>query len=204
MKNTEYQKLVKLYEKYQLFGKTSAILHWDMAVNMPESGYKIREQQLGLIHDQSDAIIRDKEVKTLLAAVDEAQLDQWQLANFKQMQRIWQHETAISQKLKQTFLQHGLQCEFVWRKARLANDFKKFAVELEKVVGDVREIAKIKSQKLGLSEYDALLDSYDPGMRSKDIDVIFNDLEEFLPDFVNQAIAQQKPHGLNLEYDFLI
>jgi carboxypeptidase Taq len=44
---------------------------------------------------------------------------------------------------------------------------------------------------LDLSPYDALLDGYEPDGRSAEIDVIFDDLASFLPDFIEQALAHQ-------------
>jgi carboxypeptidase Taq len=54
-----------------------------------------------------------------------------------------------------------------------------------------KEMAAAKAQSLGTSEYDALLDQYEPGGRADDIDRIFTELEAFLPDLVGQIIERQ-------------
>jgi len=49
---------------------------------------------------------------------------------------------------------------------------------------------------LNLSPYDALLDSYDPGMRNAFIVPFFADLTLWLPAFVGEAIEAQKSHPI--------
>jgi hypothetical protein len=50
----------------------------------------------------------------------------------------------------------------------------------------------VPGARLGLGPYDALLDGYEPGVRSADIDTLFADLETFLPDFLDQVLERQK------------
>jgi carboxypeptidase Taq len=56
-----------------------------------------------------------------------------------------------------------------------------------------REVAAIKAQALGVSDYDALLDQYEPDARSAAIDRVFDDLETLLPDILDRALARQSP-----------
>jgi carboxypeptidase Taq len=67
------------------------------------------------------------------------------------------------------------------------------APSLGEILRLTREVAEVKSQALGVLPYDALLDQYEPDGRSAAIDTIFDDLESFLPGFLTQAVARQRP-----------
>ena len=55
-----------------------------------------------------------------------------------------------------------------------------------------REEAQLLADDTGLSRYDALMDRYEPGMRAADIDRIFGDVRQWLPDLVARAQARQR------------
>jgi carboxypeptidase Taq len=83
------------------------------------------------------------------------------------------------------------ECGHIWRKARPANDWKAVAPALEKLVGYAREAAKAKADVLGLPLYDALIDQYDPGRTSAQIDSLFGELAAELPVILDEVLARQ-------------
>ena len=84
------------------------------------------------------------------------------------------------------------ECEMIWREARKNNDFKMLLPHLQKVVSLTKDIAKSKADYFKSTPYDALLDTYDPGRKSSDIEKICNDLREFLPGFIQKVEEKQK------------
>src|SRR5262249_2035608 len=44
----------------------------------------------------------------------------------------------------------------------------------------------------GLSRYDALMDRYEPGVRTADVDRVFGEVRKWLPDLVTRARAKQR------------
>ncbi len=108
------------------------------------------------------------------------------------MRRKWPRATALSEALVVAFSKACTKCESVWRQARADANFATVLPHLEPLLSLVREQAHAKAEKLGLSLYDALLDEYEPGGRSADIDVRFAELEAFLPGFLNQVLEKQK------------
>ena len=101
-------------------------------------------------------------------------------------------QAAVPQKLLKELTVEGAKCEMVWRKARAENDFKTLQPHLKKVVSISREIAKLKGEAFGCSPYDALLDQYDPGRKSEQLDVIFDGLKDFLPGFIQRSSTEAK------------
>jgi carboxypeptidase Taq len=108
------------------------------------------------------------------------------------MKRAWVHGTAVPADLVEKMSRAETRCEVAWRKARAENDFKGLLPQLQEVLDLSIEAGKAKADALGTSVYDALLDQYDPMMRSERIDSLFAELESFLPDFTAEVIERQK------------
>ncbi|HEY5645638.1 MAG TPA: carboxypeptidase M32, partial [Pseudomonadales bacterium] len=62
---------------------------------------------------------------------------------------------------------------------------------LEEVIGLVRQRADALADATGLARYDALLETYEPELRVKDIEPVFEDLKAFLPGLLDQVLGRQ-------------
>ncbi len=189
-----YLKLAERFETLSNIGNAMSILGWDNAVMMPEGSAEDRAKQQATLGAIAHRIILSPEVKDLLdeSEKNEAKgLDDWQKANLRLMRNEWVHNNAVPEKLLTEFSLAGSECEMRWRTAKADNDFKTFAIFLKKVLKFSREIADLKGKALGLSRYNALLDQYDQGRKSENIDKIFADLRIFLPDFIDNVRTRQ-------------
>ena len=120
-----------------------------------------------------------------------SQLDDWPLANLREMRRQRDHAIATPPSLIARLAKATARAEVFWVEARKANDFKLFAPHLEEVVHLVRDKAALLGQARGLAPYDALVDAFTPGISTADIDTIFKALSRKLPGLINQAIEVQ-------------
>ena len=188
-----YLKLAEKFETTSNIYKAMSILGWDNSVMMPQGSSEDRAKQQATLGAIAHNIITNKEVKDLL---DQAQgetkdMDNWQKTNLRLMQNEWVHNNAVPEKLLTEFTMVSSECEMRWRTAKADNDFKTFASFLKPVLKLSRQIADLKAEALGLSRYDALLDQYDEGRRSAEIDKIFADLRNFLPGFTEKVMSRQ-------------
>ncbi|MDB2414634.1 carboxypeptidase M32 [Rickettsiales bacterium] len=190
----EYKTLEKVFKKLSDIDRAKSVLEWDMAVNMPEGGAAARSDQLATLQAIGHAIGTDDGVGDLIGAAkdNEKKLNDWQKSNLKAICRYWNHNNAVPAKLLTDLTKAGAECGMVWRKARAENDFKTFAPYLDKVVKLVREVAKAKSDAFNCSPYDALIDQFDPGLKTEQLDKIFDNLKEFLPGFIQEVVEKQK------------
>src|SRR5262249_60649299 len=62
---------------------------------------------------------------------------------------------------------------------------------LRRVLERVREAAAAKAARLGKKPYEALLDEYEPGGSTAEIDRLFGELGRFLPGFIEAALESQ-------------
>lgn len=189
-----YRQLEEIFKKIDDIEGAKSVLYWDSAVTMPAGGMESRADQLATLGAIANAILGDEAVGDLLSDAESRQksLNDWQKANLREMRRQWKHAVAIDSSLLQRLTKAGVECEHMWRTAREANDFKSYQPYQQKVLDLVREVAKAKSEQFNCSPYEALMDQYDPGRTEKELDQIFGDLEEFLPDFIKEVVAHQK------------
>ena len=187
-----YAELEKRFRRIHLLGDAVGVLQWDMAAMMPDGGAAVRGEQLATLKLVVHEAMTDPALGDLIAAADgETGLDVWQRANHREMRRAWLHATALPGDLVEALSRAVSICEMRWRAARADNDFAGLLPSLREVLALTRTAASIKAAKLGLGAYDALLDEYEPGGRSAEIDVLFDDLARFLPDFTARVLARQ-------------
>ncbi|MDA0902654.1 MAG: carboxypeptidase M32 [Proteobacteria bacterium] len=189
---TNYQQLKAIFQCYYSLDQINGILSWDRQVMMPKKGFEIRKAQQILLDDLANETICDPNVGQLIADCDPSNLSAFEQRDFALMKKIFIHKTAIPQKLQQSFTKLGLETEFIWAEAKANNDFKNFNKSFKKLVEMVREIASIKSEILGVTAYEALIDQYDEGRKEQELDELFAKLSKDLPPLIDQIIAQQQ------------
>ena len=187
-----YKKLEARFHRMSVLSGIGGMLHWDMAVIMPDGGADARSEQLATLSVLENELINAPDLGDLISSAESERLDDWQQANLAEMKRAWVHGTAVPADLVEKMSRAETRCEVAWRKARADNDFKGLLPHLQEVLDLSIEAGKAKAEALGTSVYDALLDQYDPMMRSDRIDSLFAELESFLPDFTADVIERQK------------
>ena len=191
-----YAQLEKKFKRILVLGDAASILQWDMASMMPKGGAESRAEQMATLATLRHSMMTTTEMSDLLdVAENEAHLDDWQSANLREMRRSYTHATALDESLVEAISRATSSCEQIWREARPEGNFKKIAPALKEVLNLTRFAASAKSEKLNCSLYDALLDQYEPDGKSAEIDPIFDKLESFLPDFLQNVLDQQKSHA---------
>ena len=192
MSETPYQQLERRFKRLSALGEVQAVLHWDMAAMMPRGGGEARAGQLAELKAVRHGLLTAPETGELLDAAEDADgLKGWQPANLREMRRLWTKATALPEDLVVALSRACSACEMVWRTARPEADFAAVKPTLEEVLALTREAAAAKAEKLGLSLYDALLDDYEPGGRTADIDPVFAELEDFLPGLLSDTFDAQ-------------
>jgi carboxypeptidase Taq len=196
MSLSAYQNLENSIRRIGLIGEAGAILGWDASAMMPDGGAKARGDQLAELRALAHSIMVGSEMADLInAAKAEDELDAWQTRNLDLIHRQWIRATAIPEDLVVAFSKACSECETRWRQARADDDFAAVLPYTETVLDLARKAGTAKSEKLGLGLYDTMLDEFDPGQRSTDIDVVFGDLADWLPGFLDDVLARQGSTG---------
>jgi carboxypeptidase Taq len=164
---------------------------WDEAVMMPTGGGEARAEAMatldGLVHELGT----DPRIGSWLASAQSASLDETARASIREMARVYRRATALPQDLVEAQSRATMRCEQAWRAQRRANDWAGHRPLLEEVVKLKRDEAQLLASRFDMPPYDALMEAFEPGMSSERVDVIFGQLESFLPGAVQQAIDKR-------------
>ena len=186
-----YSDLKARFHKRSAIEGALATLQWDRAAMMPTGGAEARAEQVAVLETLAHEIVAAPELPELLEAAAAEDLGEGDRANLAEMRHAWVHAAAVPADLVAALARAGAACEMAWRAARPAADFAAVLPHLEALLKLVREEAAAKAAALGVSPYDALLDGYEPGGKSAEIDSIFADLAAFLPGFLDRVLERQ-------------
>ena len=188
-----YLQLEQEFRRLHAFRGALSLLRWDAAVMMPRGSADVRGEQIAALETEHHALLTTPKVARLLerAEAGASQLDDWPLANLREMRRQRDHAIATPPTLIARLAKATARAEVFWVEARKANDFKLFAPHLQEVVHLVRDRAALLGQARGLAPYDALVEVFTPGISTADIDTIFKALSRKLPGLIHEAIALQ-------------
>jgi len=197
MAASPYEQLEQEFRRLHAFRGALSLLRWDAAVMMPRGSADVRGEQLAALETEHHALLTTPKVARLLERAEAAasQLEDWPLANLREMRRQRDHAIATPPSLIARLAKATSRAEVYWVEAKKANDFKLFAPHLEEVVHLVRDKAALLGQARGLAPYDALVDGFTPGISTADIDTIFKALSRKLPGLINEAIELQATHA---------
>jgi carboxypeptidase Taq len=188
---TAYRELEQRFRRLDAIEQAISVLHWDTAAIMPGGGAAARAEQLATLRLIAHQHLIAPEIDGLLAEAETDELGQWQRANLREMRRRWLHATAVPGALVEAESRACSECEAVWRRGRLENDFAAVLPGLERILHIERQIAALKAERLGTSPYEALLDQYEPGASVAEVDRLFNEIADFLPDLIEAALSRQ-------------
>ena len=186
---TAYVDLKRRFARIAALGESAGMLHWDAAAMMPPGGAAARGEQLATLAGLGHELLTAPEVTAQLADAEaEGASD---VANLALMRRAHLRATALPTDLVEAMTRANSACETVWREARAAADFARVRTTLTEVVRLQRESAAALSDATGLTPYDALMDGFQPGILTADVEPVFAAYEAFLADALPRAEAIQ-------------
>ena len=196
-----YQSLEQIFARISGVEGASAMLSWDRSVMMPKGAGPVRAQQMATLDVLAHEMITDSRLADLLAEAEQEKpaLDLWQRANLHEMTRRYRHAAALPPDLVEALALATSACEMQWRDCRANSDFNGLLPTWQEVLDLTREAASAKAGAFGLDPYDALLDTYDPGMRASRIDEVFADLAADLPGLIDDALTWQASQPAAIE-----
>jgi carboxypeptidase Taq len=192
MTTPHYTELCRTWLRLYRYSHATSILGWDRNAMMPANGNQARadaEAELQMLIHRTRT---DPKLAEQLRAAESEPLSDTERANLREMRRDWRDANALPESLIEAKSLAGAKCEHAWRSQRAANDWHGFLGNFREVVRLAREEAKLLAADSGLSRYDALMDRYEPGVRAADIDRIFGEVKQWLPQLITRVQAKQR------------
>ena len=196
MTTPHYTELCRTWLRLYHYGHAASILGWDRNAMMPTKGNDARAAAEAELQALMHRVRTDPQLADQLRTAESEVLSDNERANLREMSRDWRDANALPESLVEAKSLAGAKCEHAWRSQRAANDWKGFLENFREVVRLSREEAQLLADDSGLSRYDALMDRYEPGVRAADIDRIFGDVKQWLPQLIARVQAKQRSEPL--------
>ncbi len=189
-----YNQFKKILEQVADVEKAMTVLHWDQETYLPTGGSALRARQISTLAGMVHNLKTSDELGQLLNNLSEDKdLSFEQKRNVEEAQKNY----IINKKYPAEFVieitELTSKCFNSWVAARKANDFSLYRDDLEKMVALKRREAEI----LGYKDhpYDALLDQFEPGAKTAEITLLFEDVRAQLVNFVKEINKCPKPES---------
>lgn len=177
-----YEALCQHWRRLGVLGSVGSVLGWDQQCMLPAAGAAHRAEQGALIAELRHAWRSDPRVGEWLAICEDSELvaDPLSVAatDLRGIRRSHQRAVRVREDLVVALSRATSEAFETWKVARAAKDFARFAPALERVLDLVRE----QADQLGWEgeRYDALLDGFEPGMRTAEVEQVFAQLAQAL------------------------
>ena len=193
--------LPKLHELHDLYS-TLKLLSWDEAVMMPPNGAAGRARTVATVTGIAHSRLTSPEIGDLLGELEgEDSLDEVKSASVRVLRREYDKATKVPEKLVREIAETRGHAYAAWTKARPENDFS----ILEPVLSKLMNLQKQEADALGWEDerYDALLDNFEPGMKTSEVASMFQELVTGLTPIVDKAVEAtgQPPEFLSRTYE---
>jgi carboxypeptidase Taq len=186
-----YDTLSATWQRLHRLGHLQSIAGWDQAANMPPKANEARASAMAEMAALLHRMRTEPQLKDELARAEQEPLSDFQRANLREMRREWRASNALPESLVQRQQMASARCEHAWRRQRPANDWTGFVENFREVLKLAREEAALLSAQTGLSKYDAMMDRFEPGMTSAQLDRVFGEVRQWLPGLIERVIARQ-------------
>lgn len=181
MANTtdKLQQLKSILAEVTDLSRAAAVLEWDQETYMPPGGVQSRAEQLTTLTRLAHVRFTADDVGKLLGDLENElgarPYDSDEASLIRVTRRDYDEARKLPADLVAEVAHAGAVAQPFWRKARKDANFSLFAPYLEKNVELNRRIA----DALGYEDrpYDALLNRFEPGMKTKELEAIFEELK---------------------------
>ncbi len=174
-----------LWREITLLESVQGVLGWDEQVVLPPKGADWRGSQASLLARLVHERLTDPCLWESIQNAEPHAVLEVSRANIREMRRRVSRARRIPARLVEELARATSRGVHIWQEARSRGEFAHFLPELETIVRLKQEEAACAGYEK--SPYDALLDEYEPGCRSFEIDSIFDKLEPALALLIQEA-----------------
>jgi carboxypeptidase Taq len=197
-----WDKLLPHLREMNDIGSAAKLMSWDQSTLMPSNGNPARARSMATLQSLAHARLVSPEVGGLLDELSsDESLDTDQAVSVRILRRRYERATKVPPDLVHELAElRGIAYQ-AWTEARPASDFGVLRPHLENMI----RLKKEEADAIGWQDerYDALLDEYEPDMKTNEVEVMFNELAEGLQPLVEKIVeaASPRPEFLSSSYE---
>jgi len=182
--------IAELREIYNLKG-IERLLWWDQQTYMPPKGSQDRSLQMATLSTTIHSWMTSKRMGTFIEELQKESVQEGlsaeQKANVRETAWEYHRAVAVPSELVKELAKTKTGATQDWAKARERKDWSIFKPHVEKLL----DLKKQEAEYIGYEEhpYDALMDAFEPGMRSSQVASLFSRFRDKLVPIVERIVA---------------
>jgi len=166
--------------------RASALLGWDEETKMPPAGATARAEAQGTLarvaHELSTAPELGELLEELRGFEAEHERESFEASVIRVTRREYEKNRRVPAELRAEMTRSGSIGYQAWLKAREACDYELFRPSLDRMIELTREYVSCHAPYD--DPYDPLLDDHEPGMKTAEVEVVFDRLRDGLVEMV--------------------
>lgn len=203
--STSLQRFREITGQIKQYEEILGVIYWDMRTGAPRKGIERRSEAVGALSAETFRLSTSSEMGELLAQLSAPgqieQLDEINRRLVEETAKEFERNSKIPPQLYREYVVLTSQAESAWEEAKENNDFLGFVPYLEQIITINRQFIELWGVKT--TPYDTLLDMYEPGLTTVELDRLFGELRARLVPLAEQiANSQHKPDTSFLEGTF--
>lgn len=186
----------ELDQTIKSYHEALGVLYWDLRTGAPRKGVATRSEAIGVLSAEAFRLTTSDEMGELLERLSEQQvlasLDEVQAKLVRENKLQYDKSKKIPPKLNQEFVILTSQAESYWEEAKEKDDYAGFQPYLDKIIDLTNQMIDLRGA--GASRYDTLLDDYEPGLTTAQLDQVFGELRsKLVPLAASIAASSHQP-----------
>ena len=191
--NEVFKQLNEELDRAQALVMALTLFEWDNATKAPKKAIELTAKAMGTLATEYYHILINDNVKGLLKQLEqEENLDDYERAVLKEVKKNYEDMELIPIEEYQEYKQLVSSSQHIWEQAKEENDFQHFSKTLEKIIWFQKKFADYAIQAKGQFEtrYDKLLNDYEEGFTTKELDHFFARLKEAILPLVKMVVEK--------------
>ncbi|MFC5700005.1 carboxypeptidase M32 [Cohnella faecalis] len=202
---SELKRFRELAQQMKQYDEILGVVYWDMRTGAPRKGIGLRSEAVGALSSEIFRISTSDEMGQLLdtlSAPEQAEaLSPVDKRLVEEQKKEYDRNKKIPADMHREYVVLSSQSESAWEEAKEKDDFEGFVPYLEKIIDYNRKFIDLWGVKS--TPYDTLLDLYEPGLTTTELDRLFGELRSRLVPLAEAiASSDNRPDTSFLEGTF--
>ena len=196
---TSYEKLTKYQKQINDLKHLINILDWDLRINCPTEA---KDELIDLLANYELKLFKLKTAKKYKIILEECidskeykELDERERICIKKLLDNFDKDSKIPNNFYQEYVKLVNKTNSIWEVAKEKNDYELYKPYLNKLILYTKKLYSYKSNKKNI--YDAMLEDYQVGWTTKEIDPLFNEIKKSLIPIIKNAKIKEKSIKFN-------